>query len=60
LVLAITPQPVETATPRDLAGKIAQEVLGHSLVSTTADTYGHLFPEGFDQAADAMERALAG
>lgn len=40
--------------------KVVQEILGHSLLSTTADTYGHLFPEAFDEAADAMERALAG
>lgn len=40
--------------------KVVQEVLGHSLLSTTADIYGHLFPEAFDGAADAMERALAG
>ncbi|MDQ3514227.1 MAG: site-specific integrase, partial [Chloroflexota bacterium] len=40
--------------------KVVQEVLGHSLMSTTADIYGHLFPEAFDAAADAMERALAG
>jgi hypothetical protein len=36
------------------------EVLGRLLLSSTADTYGHLFPEAFDEAADAMERALAG
>jgi len=40
--------------------KVVQEVLGHSLLSTTADIYGHLFPEAFEQAADAMERALVG
>ncbi len=40
--------------------KVMQEVLGRSLLSTTADTYGHLFPEAFDRAADAVERALTG
>lgn len=40
--------------------KVVQEVLGHTLLSTTADTYGHLFPGAFREAADAMERALAG
>jgi integrase len=40
--------------------KVVQEVLGHTMLSTTADTYGHLFPEAFREAADAMERALAG
>ena len=38
--------------------KVVQEVLGHSLLSTTADIYGHLFPSAFQEAADAMERAL--
>ena len=40
--------------------KVIPEVVGHSLLSTTADTYGHLAPAAFDEAADAMERALAG
>ena len=40
--------------------KLVQEVLGHSLLSTTADIYGHLFPEAFQEAADAMERVLVG
>jgi hypothetical protein len=31
-----------------------------ALLSTTADTYGHLFPEAFAEAADATERALTG
>lgn len=39
--------------------KVVQEVLGHTLLSTTADIYGHLFPSAFQEAADAMERALA-
>ena len=40
--------------------KVVQEVLGHSLLCTTADIYGHLFPEAFDGATNAMERVLAG
>lgn len=39
--------------------KVVQEVLGHDLLSTTADIHGHLFPEAFEQVANAMERALA-
>lgn len=39
--------------------KVVQEVLGHSLLSTTADIYAHLTPAAFQEAADAMERALA-
>lgn len=38
--------------------KVVQEVLGHSLLSTTADIYAHLTPAAFQEAADAMERAL--
>jgi integrase len=38
--------------------KFIQEVLGHSLLSTTADIYGHLFRQVFAEAADAMDRAL--
>lgn len=40
--------------------KVVWKVLWHSLLTTTAYTYGHLFPEAFEQAADAMERTLAG
>jgi integrase len=38
--------------------KVIQEILGHSLLSTTADIYGHLYPQAFTEAAEAMERAL--
>lgn len=40
--------------------KTVQEVLGHSLIGTTADIYGHLAEEAFQEAADAMERAMTG
>jgi integrase len=39
--------------------KVIQEVVGHSLLSTTADNHGHLFPQAFVEAANAMDRALA-
>lgn len=38
---------------------VVQETLGHTLLSTTADLYSHLYPEAFQEAADAMERALS-
>ncbi len=38
--------------------KVVQEVLGYTLLSTTSDTYGHLYPEAFAEASAAMERAL--
>jgi hypothetical protein len=37
--------------------KVIQEILGHSVLSTTADVYGHLYPQAFMEAAEAMERA---
>ena len=43
-----------------LSLKVVQEILGHSLLSTTADIYGHLYDESFQEAADAMERAFGG
>ena len=38
--------------------KTVQEVLGHSTIRLTADTYGHLMPGDDERAADAMERAV--
>ena len=38
--------------------KTVQEVLGHSTIRLTADTYGHLMPGDDGRAADAMERAV--
>jgi len=36
------------------------ELLGHSTITLTANTYGHLYPEAMREAADAMDRALGG
>lgn len=45
----------------ELPPKVVQHRLGHSSITVTLDTYGHLFPQGDDGAelADA-ERALLG
>jgi integrase len=45
----------------ELPAKVVQHRLGHSSITVTLDTYGHLFPRGDDGAelADA-ERALLG
>lgn len=45
----------------ELPAKVVQERMGHSSITVTMDTYGHLFPRGDDGAelADA-ERALLG
>jgi len=34
------------------------ELLGHSTIRLTADTYGHILPERARQAASAIDRAL--
>jgi integrase len=33
----------------ELPAKVVQERLGHSTISQTLDTYGHLFPRGDDR-----------
>jgi integrase len=38
----------------ELPGKVVQERLGHSSITMTMDTYGHLFPRG-DDAAELAE-----
>ena len=38
--------------------RVVMELLGHSQISTTANTYGHVFAEALRDAADAMDRAL--
>ena len=41
--------------------KRVQELMGHSSIQVTFDTYGHLFPQENDQAQfAAAERALVG
>ena len=39
--------------------KFVQELLGHSTISITLDTYGHVLPGMGDGLADAMDEALA-
>src|SRR5215203_699325 len=43
---------------RNVHPKIVQEMLGHSTVAITLDTYSHVLPGMGDQAATAMEDAL--
>ena len=38
--------------------KVVQELLGHSNIAITLDTYSHVLPGMGDEAADAMENAL--
>jgi integrase len=44
----------------ELPAKVVQERLGHSSITVTLDTYGHLFPRGDDSAqlAEAESRLL--
>jgi integrase len=39
--------------------KIVSELLGHSTIAKTLDTYSHVLPNMRDQAAAAMEVALS-
>jgi len=39
--------------------KIVQDLLGHSTIAITLDTYSHVLPNMRDQAAAAMEEALS-
>ena len=45
---------------RNVHPKIVQEILGHSTVQLTLDTYSHLLPGMADGAVDAMRDALEG
>jgi integrase len=46
---------------RELPPKLVQELLGHSTITMTMDTYGHLFPRSDDgKELAAAERALLG
>jgi integrase len=40
--------------------KTVQEILGHSTYYLTANVYGHVAPELSREAAQAMDKALAG
>jgi integrase len=42
----------------ELPGKVVQERLGHSSITMTMDTYGHLFPRGDDAAELAAAARL--
>jgi integrase len=44
---------------KDVNPKIVSEMLGHSSIAITLDTYSHVLPNMRDQAAAAMEEALS-
>jgi integrase len=44
---------------RNVDPKIVSEMLGHSTIAITLDTYSHVLPNMRDQAAAAMEEALS-
>ena len=39
--------------------KVVSEMLGHSSIAITLDTYSHVLPTMQESAADAMEEALS-
>ena len=40
--------------------RVVMDVLGHSQISLTLDTYSHVMPAALRDAAERMEEALAG
>lgn len=48
---------VSTLIAHGVSLKVIQELVGHSLLSTTADTYGHLASDAFDEAASVLDTA---
>jgi integrase len=38
--------------------RVVMDVLGHSTITLTANTYSHVMPSLMDEAASAMDRAL--
>jgi integrase len=43
---------------RGVHAKLVQELLGHSTIAVTLDTYSHVLPGMGDGLADAMDEAL--
>ncbi len=48
---------VSTLIAHGVSLKVIQELVGHSLLSTTADTYGHLASDAFNEAASILDAA---
>lgn len=44
--------------PTSAAAGLVQEILGHSQIALTANTYTHLLPEASREAATAMQALL--
>jgi integrase len=44
--------------PRNINPKVVSEMLGHSNIATTLDTYSHVLPDMQETAARALEKAL--
>ncbi len=44
---------------KNINPKIVQELLGHSTITTTLNTYSHILPTMQDQAAEAMETVVS-
>ncbi|WP_255509081.1 hypothetical protein [Micromonospora sp. A202] len=59
-VRALEAQRVRQAKERLVAGRCGQimELLGHSTIRMTADTYGHVLPARARKAASAIDRIL--
>ena len=44
---------------KNINPKVVSEMLGHSSIAITLDTYSHVLPDMQDGAAKAMEEALS-
>jgi hypothetical protein len=60
-MLVITPR-CRSWQPRRSHSRLSniQHAIRHSLLSTTADTYGHLASDAFNQAASILDAAYGG
>jgi len=50
--------PATLLLSENLNPKIVQEMLGHSTITQTMDTYSHVLPDMQDQAVSVIESAL--
>lgn len=50
--------PLACLSPREFRPGVVMEILGHSQIAPTMNTYSHVAPEVSREAADRMARAL--
>jgi len=50
--------PLPTSLAQHVPARVVMEILGHSQIALTMNTYSHVAPEVSREAADRMARAL--